>query len=493
MGQTPSLPLPVPSKPPRCERCAGVDWIKLLNGKYPEYDEYSIHQLKAGPCLDCSLCRFFLEVIAYPREPESVTQAMWLTVSVGYAEWWTGEEYPEKQRRRTNQCTWGYENGTGVSTSYVQLPPVLGSNYGTERWSGRLRGTLVDYSLLREWVTQCCCVHTEECGGVLQSHSGHIKGLKVIDCETRQVILFPSGFDSKFAALSYVWGKTSTQLSPLLPGGILPRDLPNTIADAIEAAMKLQIPGLRYLLVDQYCIDQRDTVHKLQQISVMDRIYSSAFITFVAACSQNPSHGLPGVRPRAKQPRIEMGNTTMISGFVWPDQIVQNSKWFTRGWTYQECVFSRRRLIFTDDQVLFECNTLSRFETLDTPSQLRGSLICDLRFVWEDRSHGLWRHIRAYWKRELTFPEDVLNALTGVFSAFSKLRPFPIRQVFGIPIPTFLYYQVDPAVKGGAGHGKPVRFDDGSTKDLEQIFATSLLWCRGFGMPGSVYNPARRR
>ncbi|KAK3988626.1 hypothetical protein QBC44DRAFT_397812 [Cladorrhinum sp. PSN332] len=57
---------------------------------------------------------------------------------------------------------------------------------------------------------------------------------------------------------------------------------------------------------------------------------------------------------------------------------------------------------------------------------------------------GLWHHIVRYSGRELTKPEeDRLNALTGVFRALSKMSHMPIRQFWGIPVPTVLYYRPD--------------------------------------------------
>lgn len=42
---------------------------------------------------------------------------------------------------------------------------------------------------------------------------------------------------------------------------------------------------------------------------------------------------------------------------------IKQSKWATRGWTYQEGCLSRRRLIFTEKEVLFLCNKLLVKET----------------------------------------------------------------------------------------------------------------------------------
>lgn len=41
-----------------------------------------------------------------------------------------------------------------------------------------------------------------------------------------------------------------------------------------------------------------------------------------------------------------------------PRLVISRSKWMSWGWTYQEAMLSRRRIIFTDNQVYFECQAM---------------------------------------------------------------------------------------------------------------------------------------
>jgi len=72
----------------------------------------------------------------------------------------------------------------------------------------------------------------------------------------------------------------------------MPRQLPNTIEDAISVTQQL---GFRYLWIDRYCINQQDKTHATQQIEQMGSIYRNSEITIIAACGKDPSHGLPGI------------------------------------------------------------------------------------------------------------------------------------------------------------------------------------------------------
>ncbi|KAK4168937.1 heterokaryon incompatibility protein-domain-containing protein [Cladorrhinum sp. PSN259] len=365
----------------------------------------------------------------------------------------------------------------------IRLIPV-GHILGKRRITGRLieEGTC-DFVLFRKLITECCRSDSHEGCASLEGSIRHVTGFRVIDCETRHVITVDIA-SCRFVALSYVWGQGSQQPTPLSAKGELPHDVPRTINDAIKATQKL---GLRYLWVDQYCIDQADIINKQQQISVMDVIYMSAWVTIISACGEDSSYGLPGIsRPRVKQPQLSMKGTTWVPDYT--SSYLRQEKWFTRGWTYQEGVFSRRRLIFTDQQVSFECNTVRENETStfrNPSSPVR--LVFDGGLTGQTRKNkktlGLWAHIMKYSRRNLTMKEDILNALTGVFRAHSNLSYLPVYQFWGLPIPTALYCHLEISPEAGDEDKRTER--DRTEKltgnscfsnRLDAAFACSLLW-----------------
>jgi hypothetical protein len=101
----------------------------------------------------------------------------------------------------------------------------------------------------------------------------------------------------------------------------------------------------------------------------MDVVYKNAEITIVAAAGEGPDYGLPGVgnRPRVPQPTIQVKNHLLLSSLPDPCYEIRTSKWMKRAWTYQEGLLSRRLLIFTDDQVYFECRGMHCCEVIDAP------------------------------------------------------------------------------------------------------------------------------
>jgi hypothetical protein len=170
----------------------------------------------------------------------------------------------------------------------------------------------------------------------------------------------------------------------------------------------------------------------------MDRIFRGAELTIVAAAGDNPKYGLPGVknRRRVSQPTVEIGKQKFLSTLMEPQHIIQESKWITRGWTYQEAVLSTRRLLFTDSQVYFECAKMNCCEALDPGYE---GLVAFQRTgaysgkrLFPPIGHDITRHIEAYSQRDLTYDSDALNGISGIFRAYEQLST-PIYQLSAIP------------------------------------------------------------
>jgi hypothetical protein len=168
--------------------------------------------------------------------------------------------------------------------------------------------------------------------------------LNLVDVVVGCVVTLPSS--TPFVALSYVWGDVKTlkakkdNFEDLQRTGALFEEpyvsaLPDTIRDAMHVAKTLDE---RYLWVDCLSIIQDAGREKMNKtLSAMARIYASAEFTIVAAGGDNANHGLGGPWEERK---ISQQSTSMEGGFPW------KSQWASRGWTFQETLFSRRLLIF---------------------------------------------------------------------------------------------------------------------------------------------------
>ncbi|KAF2495438.1 HET-domain-containing protein, partial [Lophium mytilinum] len=203
-----------------------------------------------------------------------------------------------------------------------------------------------DWSILTDWIHRCEFDHCP-CNATPPAASFQIK---LIDCMDKSIVI--ASTSCKYVALSYVWGYGQTVQSP--ENGVLPTEIPRTISDAVKATISL---GYQYLWCDRYCIDQHNITEKQQQIGSMDCIYRNAHITIIAASGEDDDFGLPGVNhtPRILHPEIFLANARLSCAIPDPIHILSKSKWASRAWTYQEALLSKRRLIFTEQCVYFEC------------------------------------------------------------------------------------------------------------------------------------------
>jgi hypothetical protein len=172
----------------------------------------------------------------------------------------------------------------------------------------------------------------------------------------------------------------------------------------------------------------------------MDIIYHHAFLTIVAAAGDNANYGLPGVGKRSRkisQGIMTFGNMQVAIDPRHPMEDIDYSTWACRAWTYQEAYYSRRLLIFTNEQVYFECGSGSRYEGSGMlqglmsgvklyESRATRSLINGPRLSFSTESQLVMEEfgerVRQYSLKSLTFGEDALNAFAGIMRRFEE-RP----------------------------------------------------------------------
>lgn len=304
----------------------------------------------------------------------------------------------------------------------------------------------LDYALVKKWVSWCELHHGSQCRPRHQLLE--IPVLRVIDVLKNCVV--DTSTESRYIALSYVWGSTrilrltTANQSDLYKEGSLNLDcwhIPQTIRDAMLLTQQL---GERYLWVDAICILQDNAWDSGRYISKMDLIYSGASLTIVAAAGTDADAALPGVRPDTRdlkhlQEVVKVNlprgpqELAVARGLLLP--LLASSKWESRGWTYQERVFSHRLLYFTSEQVYFQCrrNTWCEDTVLEVDDpQLRLKDLPLYRFGIprekmppaldlikpEDFRVSLFelytKVVEGFCQRNLTYEGDVLKAFGGL-------------------------------------------------------------------------------
>lgn len=190
--------------------------------------------------------------------------------------------------------------------------------------------------------------------------------------------------------------------------------------------------GFQYLWVDAYCVSQEDEDDFRHQLRQMHLIYHFAQVTIIAAGSMDADSGLSGVsRPRTNcQSKGQYDDLDLITFSPNPisTKLLQD-EWVKRGWTFQEGFFARQRLIFKDEQVLFDCYEGVTSEEINHPRDFHAMP----RWRAGTKENDVYNLISKYTARTLTHNEDILNAFDGIMEAFESRSP-SVRSLWGIPL-----------------------------------------------------------
>jgi hypothetical protein len=305
-------------------------------------------------------------------------------------------------------------------------------------YSGRIRDPLVSTPLLRSWKDICFNSHADACRNIFTGTRP--SGMRVIDVNRRCITNLQDHDD--YLVLSYVLGTapvprlTRATFNEYQEEGSLHTNiLPATIENALLVVRSL---GDKFLWVDSLCIIQDDASDKLSFIPNMDSIYGCALITIVAASGTDAHSGLPGVRslsPRQARVPFVINGMSMLETCDapgWHDSRLNSRavqpQWATRGWTFQERLFSKRTLTFRPEQAFWECGKGTWcedgfWESTKPPTIYRQSFNdSDIRLPWkaEDFERVYWELVRDFTARDLTNQEDGMNAFMGIIRAFER-------------------------------------------------------------------------
>ena len=174
----------------------------------------------------------------------------------------------------------------------------------------------------------------------------------------------------------------------------------------------------------------------------MSSIYSAAHLTIIAAAGEDPSYGLPGVSGllshKTHQHEV-VGCTCLVTpgGTDQQYEEVEESRWFSRAWTFQECYSSRRRLFFTNRTVFYVCNSPDRSEGINVNSGFRRFYDClpsnADQIFYPDQSYQMFRRLELYTSRQLTYDSDALDAILSTLESFANFT-HPVYHIWAIPV-----------------------------------------------------------
>ncbi|OAA79844.1 Heterokaryon incompatibility [Akanthomyces lecanii RCEF 1005] len=299
-----------------------------------------------------------------------------------------------------------------------------------------------DLEVVTKWKNACLTTHGSACDNPMKIPYTQPEFL--IDVE-QKCIVHGSDTESRFIALSYVWGEhrqkimvPATRARLLEPNSLSRPDFQEHLPPVIEHAMQLTSRiGERYLWVDALCIDQADAGHTKRQLQAMAAIYSSAIVTIISADGDS-NVGIPGLQgssaPREQRQRVfQFGDEQICVRNTSTFFLSWSQKYFDRGWTYQENELASRRIIFLSDEVHWQCQCSIWHEELTLNTEVDAYINPRLRTIMAGFPDlgSLSHSIGNYNQKTLTYEEDALPAISGLLSTMS--RSFTGGFLFGLP------------------------------------------------------------
>ncbi|KAG9312674.1 heterokaryon incompatibility protein-domain-containing protein [Chiua virens] len=487
-----------------CHQCSQLDdQFDILAGARPSERDQYMEKVKRrttpipllGPVTSirllstCPLCRLIFDITYFSsddlqsiRSPENAEEGQlalvpaWTLVHLDPAQ----EVWPKKEWGSHSVCLY-----TAVTRAKSRWQPQIGVHAGvdaiamecgTDKCAAdvpvlgvkKVDPQTPDYNAIKEWLRRCDTLHQITCRPLV---SEDLKKIKLVDVETRQIVMYPSdGCD--YIALSYVWGGV---VQPSYKLGDSLSTVPATLEDAMVVTRRL---GKRYLWADSLCIDQGDSEEKNTQIPLMSAIYTGAWATLFNVVGQSARSGFPrvgaleGVIPQLS---CRIGEKVLLSLMPSLSTQISESLWDTRAWTFQEGLLSPRRLFFTHCQVYFECNLVQCCESIDdsrSPFHLlsdetreasfRDSLHLPNALVFSDpdeefdggvlrdpfrpiysskrkgidESFRIWKYeqlVHRYTERKMTMDVDALNAFSAILTRFQETH-YNKGFVHGLPV-----------------------------------------------------------
>ena len=456
------------SKALLCSVCSTIDFEKLCSGDIDGDINLGTLQSIHGKKNECSFCSLIVKSTRR-RDADRAEESNFYAhdgrlitcfINYQYTGWTVLEDGKEKYDVNVGILFDGHRDPryNGVTTIARRL--ASDSDTGNLFCGRLLHPDQINFETIKSWISVCTTSHTSVgefsgCGTRMWETTQHRSNdLKVIDVINDCVLTLPKG--QSYIALSYVWGQIPTLMATkenrgalFQPGGLsrAAKRVPiaKTILDAIMLTRSL---NLQYIWVDSLCIIQNDEAEKLRLIDEMASVYLGALVTIIAATGSSASAGLPGVAPKSRKIEQHIARVSPELSLVIQRPSgsgIDSSTWNTRGWTFQERIYSKRLLVFLPDRIYWQCRSVFWDEDVvqDHPSAQDNSMMdhrTRLRFLnpvqdWivklpadlssVRRGLPLFRHpamdeydwtVHEYTRRHLTYSDDIERAFNGVLS-----------------------------------------------------------------------------
>jgi hypothetical protein len=254
-------------------------------------------------------------------------------------------------------------------------------------------------------------------------------------------ILETNGSKGMYLTLSHCWGNGT--VTKMVHGNLEERkkrismnELSSNLRDAVIVTRQLEF---QYLWIDSLCIIQDSRADWETEASRMAQVYNRSTLTLSAARIASPDHGFLQSKDGAKSDFVTIPDPKNRGNYYLSNkpsssylEDVERGPLNFRGWTLQERILSRRNLLFGRDQMHWECQT-ARYsqstrlqpqefsESTGGVSSFRSVLSLPAAPNGQKETLNLWYEVLGeFVKRNLTFGDDKLPALSGIVSTFNE-------------------------------------------------------------------------
>ena len=438
-----------------CSICESINFTKILDWKPGDPRPW----ISLSHCLlnhDCPFCVFFQTMIGLIPESDDEGRVIrrakftpYLRIRLAFERLGGLKEKSELGKAvmievttKTKSLPWGYiiraqnDDDSEAEKTQEQVNELDGYLASRPEIRGRTVTPLLNSAVPKAWIDFCKKNHASEaCGRTAKN----VENLHLVDCQDRRVVAAAdlSG-DVEYATLSYVSDDLSDSSTLQLDttNDSLVMDLPNIIPQVFLDGLALSRSlGYRYLWIDRYCIPKDDLAAKAQ-LRAKDSIFSNSAVTLIVASGNSVYDGIPGISvPREDQLSLKTDRGLYTTTLLRPDLDVAASNWASRASTYNDGVLARRRLVFTQSQVYFQCQCLHCPESMSLPLSLAPTV--NLGRMFPEGGAGtqpsdLKNHIRSYIPKEFSSEQERLDDFRSMLQYYqTHLRT---ENFLGLPL-----------------------------------------------------------
>ncbi|KAI0414054.1 heterokaryon incompatibility protein-domain-containing protein [Xylaria grammica] len=361
----------------------------------------------------------------------------------------------------------------------------------TSQFLGRRIGSNVGKkNLIREFLHLCEREH-KNCTGHLGIEDPFARILQesyfgVIDIENESLVPLKhqktedgSFTFARYAAVSYVWGASTSQRHSTRKANIGYRRKSGGLAEVISSlplALRQSIQlvhsmGIQFIWIDSLCIVQDSGRNFDLNAKAMHSIYGNSTITICAAEGRDATTGLLALEKRPEQEIAKVAEGTSLVLHRPCEVSIDTTEWNSRAWTFQERLLSRRCLIFTDQRIFFQCRSTTISEDIFPDKQgngwsleLVGAPLQMLPLLKTRALSFYTKCVSLYTKRALSEPFDRLAAFSGMCSLMEETMAAPFT--FGLPISHFDFAMLWQPTGKSVTLTKPRHADDPRYKNM---------------------------